>query len=68
MTGGTVALCRLMERRGIHNAVVRVGVVLRGGTFHAHAWVDYGGIVLGDDPVSVSDFTTLPGISVLHAD
>ncbi|MEP7343969.1 MAG: lasso peptide biosynthesis B2 protein [Gemmatimonadaceae bacterium] len=64
----SMALCRLMERRGIHDAVVRLGVVKRGGRFHAHAWVEYGGIVLGDDPVSVSDYETLVGVSVLHAD
>ncbi len=64
----SVALCRLMERRGIPDAVVRVGVVVRGGRFHAHAWVEYAGIVLGDDPVRVSDYETLPGVSVLHAD
>lgn len=64
----SVALCRLMERRGIHNAVVRVGVVMRGAVMHAHAWVEYGGIILGDDPVNVSDYAVLPGITVLHAD
>ena len=64
----SVALCRLMERRGIHDAVVRLGVVVRGGRFHAHAWVEYHGIVLGDDPVNVSDYETLSGVSVLHAD
>ena len=64
----SVSLCRLMERRGIHGAVVRVGVVKRGAGLHAHAWVEYGGIILGDDPVNVSDYAVLPGITVLHAD
>ncbi|MFN8571939.1 MAG: lasso peptide biosynthesis B2 protein [Gemmatimonadaceae bacterium] len=64
----SVALCRLMERRGIRDGVVRVGVVMRGGRFHAHAWVEYAGEVLGDDPLSVSDYETLPGVNVLHAD
>lgn len=64
----SVALCRLMERRGIHHGIVRVGVVMRGGRFHAHAWVEYAGEVLGDDPLSVSDYETLPGVNVLHAD
>ncbi|MBV6521089.1 MAG: hypothetical protein MNPFHGCM_01212 [Gemmatimonadaceae bacterium] len=64
----SVALCRMMERHGLPDAVVRLGVVMRAGRFHAHAWVEYGDVILGDDPASVSDYETLPGISVLHAD
>lgn len=64
----SVALCRLMERHGIRHAVVRVGVVVSRGRFQAHAWVDYGGVILGDDPEHVADYETLSGVSVLHAD
>jgi len=33
----------------LDGAAVRVGVNMRGGRLHAHAWVEYGGDVLGDD-------------------
>lgn len=64
----SMALHALMERKGIHDGVIRIGVAVQGEKLHAHAWVEYAGEVLGDDPARVSDFAMLPGISVLHAD
>ena len=61
-----IAICRLMESRGIHGGEVRVGVQMQGERFAAHAWVEYRGSVLGDDAASVSRYETLAGVGVVH--
>jgi hypothetical protein len=37
---------------------------LQGGQFLAHAWVEYGGQVVGDNPASVARFVPMTGIQV----
>lgn len=59
----SIALRRLLAAEGIHEAQVRVGVRLEEGRFIAHAWVEYGGEVVGDDPASVSLYAPL-GVTV----
>jgi transglutaminase superfamily protein len=59
----SMALSRMLSSRGIRGARVQIGVILRSGRFAAHAWVEYAGEVLGDDPSSVSHFDPLPGLS-----
>jgi hypothetical protein len=61
-----IAICRLMETRGIPGGEVRVGVQLKGEKFAAHAWVEYHGAVLGDDAASVSGYEPLAGVGVVH--
>ena len=46
-----LALNQLLESRGISGSRLRIGVRLQGGRFDAHAWVEYGGVVVGDDPL-----------------
>lgn len=58
------ALRRMLDREGITGAQVRVGVQLSQGRFRAHAWVEYGGEVVGDDPKVVAQFVSMPGIRV----
>ena len=58
------ALRKLLDERGIAGAQVRVGVQLTEGRFRAHAWVEYGGVVVGDDPDEVARFVPMPGINV----
>lgn len=43
----SLALLWLLQRNG-HDADLRLGVSLDGGTFAAHAWVELGGVVLND--------------------
>jgi hypothetical protein len=64
----SIALCRLLERRGIPGGRVEVGVIMRDGRFVAHAWVTLAGQVLSDDPGSVQRYAPLPGVNVLHGD
>ena len=58
------ALRRMLDDAGVEGAIVRVGVQLTKGRFLAHAWVEYGGEVVGDDPATVARFLPMPGIKV----
>lgn len=51
------ALQRLLEREGIRDAHLRVGVRRTNGHFAAHAWLELGDMVLGDQPQHVRTFT-----------
>jgi hypothetical protein len=51
-----IALHRLIEAHGYAGSRVRVGVHWSGNRFDAHAWVDYMGIIVGDDPLHVARF------------
>lgn len=59
----SIALRRLMDREGIEGANIRVGVRMENGEFVAHAWVEYAGEVVGDDPDKVARYEAL-GIHV----
>ncbi|HEX6316009.1 MAG TPA: lasso peptide biosynthesis B2 protein [Gemmatimonadaceae bacterium] len=58
------ALRKMLDQEGITGAQVRVGVQLSEGRFRAHAWVEYGGQVVGDDPVTVAQYVPMPGLRV----
>ncbi len=58
------ALRRMLDDAGIEGADVRVGVFLREGRFLAHAWVEYRGQVVGDDPAFVANYVPMTGIQV----
>jgi hypothetical protein len=60
----SMALRRMLNAAGIEGAQVRVGVQLTQGRFVAHAWVEYAGQVVGDDPVAVARYAPLTGIQV----
>ena len=54
----------MLKAAGIAGAQVRVGVRLTDGRFRAHAWVEYAGEVVGDDPATVARFIPMPDIRV----
>lgn len=54
-----MTLQRMLERRGIGPAVIRVGVQVQDSRFAAHAWVQLGDQVIGDSAVKVSRFQYL---------
>ncbi|HVT41086.1 MAG TPA: lasso peptide biosynthesis B2 protein [Gemmatimonadaceae bacterium] len=64
----SIALCRMMESRGVRGGLLQIGVRLQDGRLVAHAWVEYGGEILGDDPASVSRFDLLPELSLTDRD
>jgi hypothetical protein len=55
----SLALHRLLERRGISGSRIRVGVRKHDGRFEAHAWVELDGRVLGDEPEHTRAFAQL---------
>jgi hypothetical protein len=59
----SIALHRLLERRGIHGSRIQVGVRMRDGAFEAHAWVHFQGVIVGDDPAYVGGFSPLDGLT-----
>lgn len=60
----SMALRRLLNRAGITGAQVRVGVRLVNQHFTAHAWVEYGGTVVGDHELSVQQYVPLTTLQV----
>jgi hypothetical protein len=52
-----LALDRLLRGRGIDTGQIRIGVRMRAGDFAAHAWVELGDLILGDEEWHVRTFT-----------
>jgi hypothetical protein len=60
----SIALRRLLNAADIRGATVRFGVRLDDGEFTAHAWVEYGGVVVGDDPAHIARYIPMTGMQV----
>jgi hypothetical protein len=61
----SLALQRMIERRGIEGSRIRIGVRRegeRGERLAAHAWVEYGDLILGDQDSHVASFTRLADV------
>lgn len=52
----SLALQNLFLKRGITGSRIRVGVRMKDGSFEAHAWVEWNGTVVGEDPAYVELF------------
>lgn len=63
----SVALQRMLRSRGIRGSRIHIGVRLDGGSFVAHAWVEWNGQVLGDIPAYVRTFAPLCNVDVAGA-
>jgi len=61
-----MALQRMLERRGIGPGVIRVGVQMQEGSFIAHAWLQLGDMVLGDQPGRVKRFHQLTDVKAVR--
>jgi hypothetical protein len=62
-----VALHKMLERHGIRGSRIRIGVRMRRGRFGAHAWVEYGGRVVGDNIEHVGSFAELAEVHLVDA-
>lgn len=62
-----VALHRMLEGHGIRGSRIRIGVRMRRGRFGAHAWVEYGGRVVGDNVEHVGSFAELAEVHLVDA-
>lgn len=59
------AIQRLLRRDGIGAGSIRVGVRRDAGRFAAHAWVEIGDLVLGDEAPHVRLFTPVDDITLV---
>jgi hypothetical protein len=64
----SVALSRMLDKHGIQDSRVRIGVRRLDGEFSAHAWVELGQRVLGDDLGHVAGFAQLVDVQLLKKD
>lgn len=62
-----VALHRMLEGHRIRGSRIRIGVRMRRGRFGAHAWVEYGGRVIGDSIEHVGSFAELAEVHLVDA-
>ena len=62
-----VAVHRVLERHRIRGSRIRIGVRMRRGRFGAHAWVEYGGQVVGDNTEHVGSFAELSEVQLVDA-
>jgi hypothetical protein len=60
-----MAIHSLLEAHSLNGARIRVGVRLDGGDFAAHAWVEFGDIILGDTTENVSRYVPLSEAQVV---
>ena len=63
----SMALVGVLERLGIAGGQIRIGVREQGGVVQAHAWVEYGGEVIGDFGEHVATFTELTAVRLVGA-
>jgi len=62
-----VAVHGMLERHHMHGSRIRIGVRMRRGRFGAHAWVEYGGRVIGDNIEHVESFAELAEVHLVDA-
>jgi hypothetical protein len=62
-----LVLHRWLRRDGLPSEL-RVGVQKVNGALNAHAWVELGGAVVGDDPAALAAFAPLESLSPAPAD
>lgn len=55
----SLAIQRMLRRRGITSSSLGIGVRMQQGTFEAHAWVELDGTIIGDSPAHVRSFTRI---------
>jgi len=63
----SMALVRILERDGLYGGRIRIGVRERAGEVQAHAWVEYGGEVIGDFGEHVATFTELTDVQLVES-
>jgi len=61
-----VALSQLLDAHGISGHCIRIGVRRADGTFTAHAWVELGAWILGDNRMSTGSYVPLTKARVVR--
>jgi hypothetical protein len=60
-----LATRRLLAREGMHDATIRVGVLVREGQFRAHAWVELAGVHLVESDAELEDLAEVPELRLV---
>lgn len=63
----SIALSRLLTAHGVHGHHIRVGVRRDDAAFTAHAWVQLGDSIIGDNPARTSTFIPLTDLRSIGA-
>lgn len=61
-----VAINRMLESHGMHGSRLRIGVRKTGDRFAAHAWIEYGGEIIGDEESHVKQFAELADVNLIR--
>ena len=62
----SLAIQRMLRRRGIVGSELRIGIRLEKKGMVAHAWVELCGAVIGDSTQNVSTFTPAPNLRMVQ--
>lgn len=62
----SLAIQRMLRRRGIVTGSLNVGVRMQNGSFEAHAWVELNGAVVGDTLQHVRTFTKVTDLRLVE--
>lgn len=62
----SLAIQRMLRRRGILACSLNVGVRMQNGSFQAHAWVELEGAVIGDTRQHVSTFSKVTDLRLVE--
>ncbi len=62
----SLAIQRMLKRRGIAGSELRIGIRLENNRMLAHAWVELCGAVIGDSAQNVSTFTPAPNLRMVQ--
>lgn len=62
----SLAIQRMLSRRGIRNSELRIGVRVEEGKLLAHAWVELYGAVVGDSLSYVRSFESTRNLSMVQ--
>lgn len=61
----SIALDRMLRQDGVSGSVVRIGARSRAGRTEMHAWIEVGGVVVGERPDHIGTFTPLHDFTVV---
>lgn len=62
----SLAIQRMLKRRGIRGSELKIGVRVENGKLLAHAWVQLHGAVVGDSVGYVSTFQSAPDLKLVQ--
>lgn len=62
----SLAIQRMLRRRGVLTSALRLGVRKKDGSFQAHAWIELDGVVVGDTQQHVRTFEKVTDVRLVE--